>query len=204
MLLDHGFPLRLIVPGFVGVRNCKWIRKIIISDEEAKSPQQKENYKYITESDPSKIDYSKIPPVMTYVINSAICQPLDQDVITVTKENPYISLKGWATGNMKEGSPVEKVLITFDNGANWEEATITKKEDKRPDKEKVFTWVLWEYKLDCTKLTDTKVKAIVRCVDSLGATQDKPVEEQYNLRGLLNNSPHSIKFTVRLNPENES
>jgi len=35
---DHGFPLRLIVPGFCGVRNAKWIRKLIVSDSEANSP----------------------------------------------------------------------------------------------------------------------------------------------------------------------
>jgi len=25
---DHGYPLRLIVPGFVGVRNLKWLKEI--------------------------------------------------------------------------------------------------------------------------------------------------------------------------------
>jgi len=34
---DHGFPLRLIVPGFIGVRNCKWVEKLEISNEEANS-----------------------------------------------------------------------------------------------------------------------------------------------------------------------
>ena len=31
---DHGYPLRLVVPGFIGVRNCKWVCKLEISDEE--------------------------------------------------------------------------------------------------------------------------------------------------------------------------
>lgn len=30
--LDHGYPLRLIVPGFIGVRNAKWVYKLVISD----------------------------------------------------------------------------------------------------------------------------------------------------------------------------
>lgn len=33
--MDHGFPLRLISPGYIGVRNCKWVQKLIISDIEA-------------------------------------------------------------------------------------------------------------------------------------------------------------------------
>jgi sulfite oxidase len=34
---DHGYPLRLVVPGYIGVRNCKWVCKLEISDEEATS-----------------------------------------------------------------------------------------------------------------------------------------------------------------------
>ena len=34
---DHGFPLRLIVPGVVGVRNAKWVKSLRISDTEAES-----------------------------------------------------------------------------------------------------------------------------------------------------------------------
>lgn len=30
--LDHGYPLRLIIPGHVGVRNVKWVHKMSISD----------------------------------------------------------------------------------------------------------------------------------------------------------------------------
>jgi DMSO/TMAO reductase YedYZ molybdopterin-dependent catalytic subunit len=32
---DHGYPLRLIVPGYAGIRNVKWLKKIELSSEEA-------------------------------------------------------------------------------------------------------------------------------------------------------------------------
>jgi sulfite oxidase len=32
---DHGYPLRLVAPGFIGVRNVKWVAKLEISDKEA-------------------------------------------------------------------------------------------------------------------------------------------------------------------------
>ena len=53
---DHGYPLRLIVPGFIGVRHCKWVCKLEISDEEATSCMQRRDYKWVTEKDWSKID----------------------------------------------------------------------------------------------------------------------------------------------------
>ena len=36
--IEHGYPLRLVVPGVVGVRNAKWVSALKISDEEARSP----------------------------------------------------------------------------------------------------------------------------------------------------------------------
>jgi sulfite oxidase len=35
--VEHGYPLRLVVPGVVGVRNAKWVKALRISDEEARS-----------------------------------------------------------------------------------------------------------------------------------------------------------------------
>merc|ERR1711916_126753 len=37
----HGYPLRVVVPGHVGVRNVKWVNKIVLSDEESVGPWQR-------------------------------------------------------------------------------------------------------------------------------------------------------------------
>ena len=34
---DHGFPLRLVVPGQIGGRSVKWLKKIIVSDKESEA-----------------------------------------------------------------------------------------------------------------------------------------------------------------------
>ena len=47
---DHGYPLRVIVPGYVGVRNLKWIKTITVSDKEIDSEWQK------------GISYTVLPP----------------------------------------------------------------------------------------------------------------------------------------------
>ncbi|CDW84696.1 probable sulfite mitochondrial-like [Stylonychia lemnae] len=195
LIQDHGYPLRLIVPGFVGVRNCKWVYKLSISDEEATSAQQKENYKFIQERDSSKIDYSKYKPIFAYIINSAITYPLDKESMIVEKDSPCIYLKGWATGNPHLGTPVKEVQISFDNGQTWEQAQITHKEVKDHKHSKIFSWVLWEYKIDVNRFQSNQpIKASVRSVDLNGDTQLKSIEELYNLKGLLNNSPHSVEF----------
>uniref|UniRef100_V9IET3 Sulfite oxidase n=1 Tax=Apis cerana TaxID=7461 RepID=V9IET3_APICE len=42
---DHGFPIRVIVPGVVGARNVKWLAKIIVSKKESQSQWQQNDYK---------------------------------------------------------------------------------------------------------------------------------------------------------------
>ena len=78
--------MRLVAPGIVGVRNAKWIKSFIISDEEADSPYQREIYKMIPEMNPDKIDYHKYEAVMGQVINSAIVTPDHNETIEITKE----------------------------------------------------------------------------------------------------------------------
>jgi sulfite oxidase len=43
--VDHGFPLRAVVPGVVGARNVKWLHKITTSCDESSSPWQQSDYK---------------------------------------------------------------------------------------------------------------------------------------------------------------
>jgi len=44
---EHGYPVRLIVPGYIGVRNAKWVQSLTISDEEANSVVQRRDYKIV-------------------------------------------------------------------------------------------------------------------------------------------------------------
>lgn len=75
--MDHGYPLRLICPGFIGVRNCKWVAKLEISDEEADSHMQRRDYKYIREKDWSKINLADYPSINGNIAYAAICEPQD-------------------------------------------------------------------------------------------------------------------------------
>ena len=43
---DHGFPLRLVAPGLVGVRNVKWLKAVDVRREESDSFWQQMAYKW--------------------------------------------------------------------------------------------------------------------------------------------------------------
>lgn len=152
----------------------------------------------MTEKDPKKIDYSKIKPIMGYIVNSAIADPIHKEVVQVSKDDPYITLRGYAVGNQAKGTPVDKVEVSFDSGETWTKANIVSKEDKEPG-QKVFSWVLWEYRfnvLDYLNLKDGTVTVTCKCTDVEGTTQDKKMSEITNLKGLMNNTPHTVEFSV--------
>ncbi len=76
--LEHGFPVRAIVPGHVGVRNVKWVNKITLSPEEAKGTWQR-GMAYKGFSPATKtlegVDVEKIPSVQETSVQSAITWP---------------------------------------------------------------------------------------------------------------------------------
>jgi hypothetical protein len=46
----------------------------------------------VKENDPKKIDYSKIKPLMGYTVNSAIATPIHEETITLTRDDPYLTI----------------------------------------------------------------------------------------------------------------
>ncbi len=67
-------------------------------------------------------------------------------------------------------------------------------EDK--PKGKVFSWTLWKASIDAKDFVDSQAVVQVRAVDSKGKVQDGDIKKLYNLRGILNNSPHQVQFTI--------
>ena len=57
---DHGFPVRAIVPGVVGVRNVKWLARVEVAEEESDSHWQRKDYKgFNASTDWDTVDWSK-------------------------------------------------------------------------------------------------------------------------------------------------
>jgi Mo-co oxidoreductase dimerisation domain len=53
----------------------------------------------VKEKDPKKIDYGKIKPIMGYVVNSAIADPIHKEIVKVSRSDPYVTIRGYAVGN---------------------------------------------------------------------------------------------------------
>ena len=118
---------------------------------------------------------------MGYIVNSAIADPIHQEKIEVSKEMPFVTIRGYAVGNQTKGVPVDRVELSFDSGKTWTKSTITHSENKEPGA-KIFSWVLWEHTIDVRNFLDSKdqkegkVRVTCKCTDIEGTTQDKTID----------------------------
>jgi DMSO/TMAO reductase YedYZ molybdopterin-dependent catalytic subunit len=113
--IEHGFPLRAVVPGLYGIKNLKWIERIEVSAEEVTGYWQKRGW--------SKEGQIKVM--------SRIDMPRDGDIIT--KESYEMSGIAFAGEHS-----INLVEVSTDGGKTWKEAMI------KPALSR-FAWTLWNY-----------------------------------------------------------
>ena len=76
--LDHGFPVRAVIPGVVGARNVKWLSKVVASKNESTSHWQQNDYKGFCPSvDWDTVDFTSSPAIQEQPVTSGICSPRD-------------------------------------------------------------------------------------------------------------------------------
>jgi len=189
---DHGYPLRVIVPGFAGVRNVKWIQSIELTDEEVQSPWQvgmaykmlAHYSKSVTQSELDTLKTTQESPVQSFITTKI------SDLKTSFTENQgKASVFGvaWSGG----GRGIQRMEISLDSGKTWR--TAEKLEGREQNPYKAWAWVLW--KLDVSE-EELKVgeEIICRAVDISYNTQPADMEMTWNIRGINNNAWHRVKF----------
>ena len=193
---DHGFPLRVIVPGYAAVRNVKWVEKIELAKTEAEGPWQRGlNYKTLPPSvtDASTVVMDKMPSMTEVSLFSGITS-----VERASREqlNPgdrtVIKVGGWAWAG--GGRNVVRVDVTGDSGATW--ATATLKEGSEQRFGRAWAWVFWECELPVVVQEDGTVHVASKAVDMAFNTQPEKSDHQWNVRGLGNNSWYKAHATV--------
>ncbi|VAI86452.1 unnamed protein product [Triticum turgidum subsp. durum] len=201
---DHGYPLRVVVPGVIGARSVKWLDSINIIKEECQGFFMQKDYKMFPPTvDWDNINWSTRRPQMDFPVQSslfylnffldltkqsAICTLEDVDVIKEGKAR----IAGYAVSGGGRG--IERVDISVDGGKTWVEAHRCQKSNvpyvsdgAQSDK---WAWVLFEATLDIPPNAEIVAKA----VDSAANIQPEKVEDIWNLRGILNTSWHRIKI----------
>jgi DMSO/TMAO reductase YedYZ molybdopterin-dependent catalytic subunit len=174
---QHGFPLRLLVPGWYGMTSVKWLAAIEAIHGPFEGYQMVGSYRYSrSEDDPGE-------PVTLIRVRSLMIPPGIPDFATRVRlvEAGKVTLTGRAWAGRLDVSDVE---VSSDGGETWTEAQLEKAVAP-------FAWRGWSY--------DWEAKAgrymlCVRARDTAGNLQ--PVEQPWTYQGMGNNMVQRVEVIV--------
>jgi len=175
--VQHGFPVRLVVPGWYGMAHVKWLGRITVLAEEFEGYQ---NLAYRLRQDPDEPG----EPVTRIEPRALLAPPGFPDFMTRTRvmRPGTVLLEGRAWSGW---APVERVDVSSDGGRTWTEADL----DEAPGE---WAWRRFTFGWEATPGVHS-LRA--RAHDATGRVQR--VESEWNRGGFTNNADQGIPVVVR-------
>ncbi|MGH9167717.1 MAG: sulfite oxidase [Acidimicrobiia bacterium] len=178
LLPQHGFPLRVIVPGWYGMTSVKWLDRITVLSEPFAGYQQAEAYRLTqAEGDPG-FPVTRIQP------RSLMIPPGMPDFLTrrrfVKPGTLLIQGRAWSGW-----APVVRVEVSVDGGESWEEADLGQPVS-------AYGWAPWSFTWEAAP---GEHRLASRAHDRAGNMQ--PVDQPWNLQGMANNMVQWVEVVVR-------
>ena len=185
----HGFPLRAIVPGYLGARSVKWLREINVLDHPSENLFQAEEYRlHPASASKSHHDAGAALPMGEMPVTSYLCrvrrgQPGGDDPMVV---EGYAYVGG--------GNEIHRVEVSEDAGANWTQAEVLPLPVDGPqsgDEEGGrWTWRFWRAELRAGGRVP--IELIVRAWDTAANTQPAQPADVWNFKGYGNSAAHHL------------
>lgn len=151
LTLDHGFPLRLIAPGWYGIANVKWLTRIELRDRRFQSLLMARDYVTIREEQHNGETVWAETSVGRMRLKSAPAR--------VTQDATGLRIIGAAWGQ-----PIARVEVQVDDGP-WTAALI----DQTEGEDAAFAWKIWY--LDWLDATPGEHRITSRAIDTAGNIQ---------------------------------
>ncbi|HEV2033065.1 MAG TPA: sulfite oxidase [Candidatus Dormibacteraeota bacterium] len=174
---QHGYPLRLVIPGWYGMAQVKWLRSITLVDQPFRGYQQEASYHIAgSDEDPGV-------PVTRMVPRSLMIPPGIPDFMSrsrfVSPGSCVIEGRAWSGHG-----PIKRVQVSTDAGSSWAEATVKAAVSE-------FAWQAWRYAWNAEP---GEHELCCRAEDSAGNVQ--PLKATWNTGGYCNNEVQRIKVVV--------
>jgi DMSO/TMAO reductase YedYZ molybdopterin-dependent catalytic subunit len=174
---QHGFPLRLVVPGWYGMTSVKWLDNIEAVAEPFQGFQMVRAYRYAQTADWVG------EPVQHIKVRALMVPPGVPDFMTRTRLVPAGRVR--LTGAAWAGPvAVTRVEVSADGGQSWAEAEVG--EALSP-----FAWAAWTFEWDALPGPAT---LCVRATDAEGHRQ--PMALDWNFGGYGNNAVQRVNVIV--------
>ncbi len=178
---EHGAPLRLVVPGYAGVRSPKWLTRIEVRDRPSEAPIQAKDYKlFPADVLKENADWDVGLTIEAMPVNAAICSPVDGARVPAGR----CTIQGYAIAS---GRTISRVEVSTNGAIDWQQADIV----GRPDAP--WSWSQWSITVD---VAAGRHELVVRAVDGAGQTQPEQPEAVWNFAGYLSTAWHRLTFSA--------
>jgi sulfane dehydrogenase subunit SoxC len=179
LLPQHGFPLRLVVPGWYGMTSVKWLRSVRVVPEPFQGYQQAKAYRIRASEDESGT------PVTRMVPRALLIPPGIPDFMTRERfvESPEVTIEGRAWSGWGR---IDAVDFSSDGGESWHSADLAEPVGEHAWRGWSYTWRPKQpgrYELCCAARDD--------------AGNRQPLSPPWNLGGYCNNAVQRVAVTVR-------
>lgn len=178
----HGFPVRVVVPGWAGDCWVKWLQGIRVLDKEFDGFWMKTGYRrpeYPVRPGEG-VDPAKMRPVTSLRVKSVIAAPLDG---TAVQPGQSVKIAGAAWSG--DSGPVSAVDVSTDAGRTWLAAQLSGQSTQ-------YGWRLWEY--DWTPAHEGYYSLMARARNTTGDVQ--PFAQEWNPSGYQWNVVHRVGVAV--------
>ncbi len=182
----HGGPVRLIIPGFYGNMNVKFLNVLMLAAAQSPSAFQSVGYRMpLQPVEPGQFeanDYTIYNSVPTYghKIKSVIFSPLPED----KPQAGAVEITGVAFNDGM--APITSVEVSADGGKTWQAAEVAPPESP-------WAWYHWKAKAN---LAAGSNQLMARATDALGRTQPMDGLARWNPRGYEWNGVDRVEVVI--------
>jgi len=161
----HGFPLRLIVPGWFGVAWVKWLKRVDVLDRRFMGKWMAREYVTIRGETREASEW-------TNWRETSVCNLCCKSVTARAVRLPDGTLR-FTGAAWSDGTPLKSVEVRIDDGP-WKTAVLERKPARGADRK--YTWSFWHW--DWPNPTPGDHTVVSRATDEDGRVQPS-VEESY-------------------------
>ena len=175
---QHGFPLRLVVPGWYGMTHVKWLRSITVVTRPFRGYQQEPAY-HVTRT------WDELgEPVTRMLPRSLMVPPGIPEFLPRTRQLALgrCILEGQAWSGWGR---IVRVEVSTDGGNVWADAELGRAGGE-------FAWQSWRHVWDADQAGQFEL--CCRATDAAGNVQ--PLSAPWNAHGVCNNQVQRIKVVV--------
>lgn len=175
---QHGFPLRLVVPGWYGMTSVKWLSRVTLVDAPFDGYQMRHSYRVRLEEDEPGEQITTIAP-RSLMVPPGIPEFLTRARV-VDAGSCELTGRAWSGG-----AEIVGVDVSTDGGTTWSAAELA------PATLGARAWRSWSFTWDAAP---GEYELCCRARDAAG--NEQPLEAAWNVGGYVNNAVQRVAVLV--------